>query len=170
MVGTEEFQKRIHEEACLLMLGELPLGLESDLVRMFMESFECGIMEDRIPMTPNDTVVREMSFRYGRADIVIFHADGSASVIEAKDGSKGYNHVVSGIGQSALYASQLAMTKGAISKVRKCLMWTSIGSIDADSVIEDSCISAGVVPLPWPSMRELMASLQASRNVVERIQ
>lgn len=127
-------------------------------------------MEDRIPLGSNDSIVKEMSLRYGRADLVVFHADGSASVIEAKDGSKGYNHVVSGIGQASLYAAQLAMTKGALSRVRKCLMWTSVGSAEADSVIEDACFEAGVVPLPWPSMVELMASLQASKNVIERVQ
>lgn len=159
----------IREESGRLIQEELPRGLESDLVRMFVESFECGIMEDRIPLTSNDSIVREMSFRYGRADIVVFHSDGSASVIEAKDGSKGYSHVVSGIGQAAMYATQLAMTKGAITRVRKCLMWTSAGSVEVDAVIESACISAGVVPLPWPSMGELMASLQASRNVLERV-
>lgn len=149
-----------------LALEEIPGGLESDLVRLFMESFESGIMEDRIPLRSTDTVIREMSVRYGRADIVVFHVDGTASVIEAKDGTKGYNHVVSGIGQAALYAVQIGQSKGALKMVRKCLMWTSAGSIEVDSAIEAACDSAGVIPLPWPSMRELMAAGVAVQRVM----
>lgn len=141
-------------------------GLESDLVRAFRECFECGQHEDRIPMTSSDTVVYEMSLKYGRADIVVFHSDGSASVIEVKDGTKGYNHVVSGIGQASLYAVQIGMSKGAITKVRKCLLWTSVGSDIADEVIQRACVGAGIVPLPWQSLRSIMASREAVRRIV----
>lgn len=95
----------------------------------------------------------------------MFHVDGSASVIEVKDGTKGYNHVVSGIGQAALYSVQLAMTKGAIKRVRKCLLWTSTGDTLLDGVIEDACEQAGAIPMPWQSM----ASLMASREAVVRV-
>ena len=111
-------------------------GVESDLVRSFIENERVGFHEGRIPTSELDTIVTEMAFRFGRADIVIFHADGTASVIEAKDGSKGYKHVVGGIGQTGLYAAQLAATKGALKKVRRCLLWTSTNDLYLDSVIE----------------------------------
>lgn len=149
------------------ILGGHPLhGIERDVVDLFRESVECGKLEDRIPMTVADAVVYEMAFKFGRADIVVFHVDGSASVIEVKDGTKGYTHVVAGIGQASLYAVQVAATKGAVSKVRKCLLWTSTGSVELDALIELACGSAGVIPLPWQSMRSLMAMREAVHKVV----
>lgn len=126
-------------------------GVEADIVDIFVRCATGGhAIEDRIPLNPDtDTIIREMSFKYGRADIVIFHVDGSASVIEAKDGSRGYNHVVSGIGQASLYAAQLGARAGAVTKVRKCLLWTSTGDAILDGVIEDVCLTANTIPLPW---------------------
>lgn len=104
-----------------------------------------------------DKVVYEMAFPHGRADIVIFHLDGSATVIEAKDGGSGATHVAQGIGQVSLYAAQL-MLKGKVSRVHKALMWTSAG-LDADALIDAACEAAGVIAIPF-------ASLKAHRDAV----
>jgi hypothetical protein len=157
--------ERIEAETRAILDAGAPHGVEKDIVRLFRESVSAGILEDRIPMSEHDSIVYEMALKYGRADIVVFHSDGSASVIEVKDGSKGYNHVVSGIGQAALYSVQLAMTKGAVKRVRKCLLWPSTGNILLDGVIEETCEQANVVPLPWQST----ASLMATRDAVVRV-
>ncbi|EFF76087.1 hypothetical protein [Achromobacter piechaudii] len=158
--------ERIESEYQAILSGMPEHGIERDIVQLFRESYEAGSLEDRIPMTLHDTVVYEMPLKFGRADIVIFHVDGSASVIEVKDGTKGYNHVVSGIGQAALYSVQLAMSKGSLRAVRKCLLWTSAGSVALDGVIEEACEQAGVVALPWQSMASLMASREAVMRVM----
>jgi len=113
-------------------------------------------LEDRIPQTRHDTIVYEMSFRYGRADIVVFHLDGSASVIEVKDGTKGYTHVVAGIGQASLYAAQLSMARSGLKKVRRCLLWTSTGNVVLDSIIETACEMSGTVAMPWGRLEDHM--------------
>lgn len=158
--------ERIEEVTQEIIAAGAPHGVESDIVRLFREQFQTGHLEDRIPMTACDIPVYEMSFKFGRADVVIFHIDGSASVIEVKDGTKGYAHVVAGIGQACLYAAQLAMTKGAVRLVRKCLLWTSTGDIALDGVIEEACESAKVVAIPWQSMRSLMATQEAVRRLM----
>ena len=158
--------KRLYHQ---ILTGTPAHGVESDIVQTFRESVSAGYFEERIPMTSNDTYVYEMAFKFGRADIVVFHIDGSASVIEVKDGTKGYNHVVSGIGQAALYASQLGMSRGALRRVRKCLLWTSAGSVEVDSVIEEACEKAGVIALPWQSMASLMATREAVTRVVRGV-
>ena len=135
-----------------ILSDERPHGNEADILQMFKIATQSSVPENRIPISKLDTCVYEMSFRFGRADVVIFHIDGTASVIEVKDGSKGYNHVVSGIGQAALYATQIGMSKSNLRLVRKCLLWTSTGSLDADMAIEDACISADTVPLPWANL------------------
>ena len=112
--------------------------------------------EDRIPLNQIDTVVYEMAMKFGRADIVVFHVDGSCSVIEVKDGTRGYSHIVSGIGQACLYATQIAMKNDAVKSVRKCLLWTSTGDLFLDSVIEDACLAAKTIPMPWPPMKGMM--------------
>lgn len=153
--------ERIYEESAMIMANNAPHGIERDIVDLFRDSFSSGNLEDRIPMTLHDTIVYEMAFKFGRADIVVFHFDGSASVIEVKDGTKGYNHVVAGIGQASLYASQLGMNKGSIKTVRKCLLWTSAGSIELDAIIEQACEQSSTIALPWQSMASLMATREA---------
>ena len=137
-------------------------GAEKDLVRWFCEahSVNCRLDEmfgSEIPLSHLDTVVTEMSFKFGRADIVVFHIDGSASVIEAKNGSHGYNHVVAGIGQAGLYATQLAMNKGVLTRVRKCLMWTSTGDLILDTLIHETCVQTKTVPITYGTMAKHIA-------------
>lgn len=144
-----------------LMARAVQVGGEAAIVMLFKSAVmsTTTVLEDRIPLKQGlDKIVYEMAFKYGRADIVIFHIDGSASVIEVKDGNKGYNHVVSGIGQASLYATQLGMSKGALRKVRKCLLWTSTGDIDADASIEIACEKSGTVPLPWGKLEEYISN------------
>lgn len=158
---------RITSDAKSILEKCRPHGLEAHIVQMFRQGAEQGQFEDRIPHTAHDTTVYEMAFKFGRADIVIFHFDGSASVIEVKDGTKGYNHVVSGIGQAGLYSTQLAIAKGTLTKVRKCLLWTSTGDVALDGVIEETCEAACVVPLPWGELSTHLAYQQAARQAKE---
>ncbi|WP_019573446.1 hypothetical protein [Curvibacter lanceolatus] len=157
-LNIDELEKKSAE---LLASGQHDHFVESDIVQAFRESISCGIFDERLRMGAADTVVYEMPFKFGRADIVIFHIDGSATVIEVKDGAKGYKHVVSGIGQAGLYAAQLAMSQGAIKRVRKCLLWTSAGSCEVDGVIEITCEQASVIALPWQSTASLAATRKA---------
>ena len=137
--------------------GESFHGNESTVVQGFLESHSVGLFDERLPQqSAMDTVVKEYALKYGRADIIMFHVDGTATVIEAKDGSKGYSHVVSGIGQCSLYAAQLMAHRGALKRVHKALLWSSAGDADVDAVIEMACESAGVIPLPCPSTEELV--------------
>lgn len=129
---------------------------EAEVVAAFLVTHEAGRYDEAIPCGPADTIVTEMALRFGRADIVVFHVDGTASVVEAKDGAKGYTHVVGGIGQASLYAAQLAMTKGALRAVRKCLMWSTTGDTLLDALICAACESAGVVPMPMQAAPELV--------------
>lgn len=137
---------------------------EAAITLLFRSGAATPAREARIPLEPEDTIVYEMAFRFGRADIVVFHIDGSASVIEVKDGTKGYNHVVAGIGQAGLYASQLAAQRTGLTKVRRCLMWSSTGDIGADGLIEQACEDANVVALPWG---RLDVHLEETRKVLE---
>lgn len=50
----------------------------------------------------------------------------------------------------------------------RALMWTSVGNVDGDARIEEACEIAGVIPLPYPSIRVLMASRKAARLVIAR--
>lgn len=146
----------------------LPYGCEADIVRLFrMQMAAAQPYEDRIPLHKQDTVVYEMAFKYGRADIVVFHIDGTASVIEVKDGTKGYRHVVAGIGQSGLYAAQLGMNNGGLKLVRRCLLWTSTGDLSLDGLIGEACERAGVVALPWGALGVHLAYSQAVKNVYQ---
>lgn len=156
---------RIGEEA-LAIAATKPHGVEVDIVRLFVLTAKADKSpEDRIPLNKLDTIVTEMAFKFGRADIVVFHVDGSASVIEVKDGTKGYGHVIRGLGQAGLYAAQLGMANAGM-KIRRCLLWTSTGNIEADGVIEQACEDAGVIALPWGMLSMHLACYQAVMKVV----
>lgn len=98
-----------------------------------------------------DNVVLEMPMKNDRADVTIFHKDGGVTVIEAKDGAKGYEHVAQGIGQATLYAAQFRM--GATTgKIRRALLWSSTGGLEADAYIEAAYREACALSLPEPSI------------------
>ena len=157
------------ECALILANDQAQHGTERDLVTQFIESHNAGYFDDRLQQqAKTDSVVSEHSFRRGRADIILFHQDGTATIIEAKDGTKGYTHVVSGIGQCSLYAAQLIAKPGVVRAVRRALMWTSVGSPKEDATIEDACALAGVIPLPYPSITVMMAVRAATREVIGR--
>lgn len=169
-VKSRHYAMALLDVAELMASDKLPAGNEHCLVRQFMDDFSAGVYDDRLPLTANDTIQYEMSRQYGRADIVVFHVDGSASVIEVKDGRKGYTHVVAGIGQASLYAAQLVRIPGIVTSVRRCLLWSSTGSSHTDGVIEDACELAGVIALPAPStvthvaIRELVTRAHKYRD------
>lgn len=165
---TPEQSARIAADAAIRLAGgQHPHGTEADLVRLFLEQEECGHHEERLGTTPHDTFIREFRFQFGRADLIAFHVDGGATVIEAKDGTCGYTHVVAGIGQAGLYAAQLSLTHGALKRVRKALLWSSTGDKALDALIELACLQAGVIPLPTATMRCLMANGAAVRAEFE---
>lgn len=126
----------------------------------FMAMSSIHPVEDRLPFFNQDvdTVVYEMALPHGRADIVIFHVDGSVTVIEAKDGLGGYTHVVQGIGQLALYAAQLNL-KGKVRHVRSALLWSAIPDEAANAVVTLTCIRAGVIPLEHAPLAKSLAAL-----------
>lgn len=150
----------------MLLSRSAPHGTEKDLIKQFRELFETGNYDDLIPLTAADTIVYEQAFKFGRADIVVYHCDGSVSVVEAKNGAVGYTHVVSGIGQATMYAVQIA-SKGVARRVRRCLLWTGTDNLELDGLIDIACEMAGVVSLPMPTMQMLMATREAVRLAVE---
>lgn len=142
-------------------------GTEKDLVQLFRELFETGHYDDLIPLTAECSILYEQCFKYGRADIVVYHSDGSVSVIEAKNGSTGYTHVVSGIGQATMYAVQMGGSRGAVTRIQRCLLWTGTEDMLLDVTIEDACRAAGVISLAMPPMKVIMATREAAGIVVE---
>jgi len=149
------------EVACFLMLmrelsrvhaaSESFVHSESFLVKVFLNLIRRDGGETRIPCHPDDKVIVEYKLIYGRADIVIFHIDGSISVIEAKDAND-VRSVVAGIGQVGMYASQIN-ANGMV--VRRCLLFNSIGNEQQDLLVENACLEAGVIPLSIPPLDEI---------------
>lgn len=83
----------------------------------------------------------------GAIDLAIYHQDGTASVIEIKDGARGPSSVRSGIGQITYAAAH--MNPGV--RVRRALAWTPMASPAEDERMAKACEMAGVVPVLLPS-------------------
>lgn len=84
----------------------------------------------------------------GRIDYMLVHADGSITVCELKDGAKGKQHVLSGLGQCIAYAIQIGMARAGIPKIRKALVFSSWGRPDEELIVIDACRAAGVIAVP----------------------
>lgn len=138
----------------------------SSWVRYMIEAGYESPMLDGIKYQAGDTISMEFQMRQGRADMVIFHMDGAATVVEIKDGDCGLTAVAHGIGQVGMYAAQLVMTR-AVKEVRRALMWTSTGSKTQDELLAESCKIAGVIPLMIPGV-DYMAERE-TRVVLDHI-
>ncbi len=84
----------------------------------------------------------------GRVDYLLVHADGSLTVCELKDGSKGKQHVLSGLGQCIAYAVQIGMARAGIPLIRKALVFSSWGRPEEEIIVIDACRAAGVIAVP----------------------
>lgn len=149
-----------------LMLATEKSG-ESAVVQQllhFMRHPSAQMPLDCLPLSPDDTLILEYTLRIGRADVVIFHVDGSASVIEVKDGTTGYRNVVAGIGQASLYACQLAAVKGTLKEVRRVLAWSSLRNEEENRVVRNACEMAGVLPIELFDTNKIK---RAFENVIE---
>ena len=113
---------------------------------------------DRLPIFVPATDLVDFAFHPGRARITIHHADGSATVIEVRDGASGFDHVFDGIGQTKLDGIAVAVAAGT-HQVRRALLWTSVDNVILDAIIELACGRAGVIPLPWASLKTHLAAL-----------
>jgi len=87
----------------------------------------------------------------GRIDYLLIHADGSLTVCELKDGARGKQHVLSGLGQCIGYAVQLGMANAGVPTIRKALVFSSWGKPDEELLVVQACRGAGVIPVPMGS-------------------
>lgn len=133
-------------------------GGKEALIHLFKSSASTGKpFEDRIPYNPSiDKLECGLDLFRVRADMVITHADGSMTVIVAKDGAGGAEHVASGIGVASYCAAQLNMIHGSKTIVRTALLWSSTGNMLQEALLEDACIAANVVPLPQGALPQLL--------------
>lgn len=145
--------------------GERSLSLS---VRGLIEAGVGKTLLEGLPYDSADTVVFELALRGGyRCDMAIFHVDGSASVVEIKDGRHGSQGVVAGIGQVGLYAVQLAGAH-AVKRVQRALMWSTLDDSEDQRIVVAACKEAGVVPL-WAPPIERLAMGAAILSLVESI-
>lgn len=84
----------------------------------------------------------------GKVDYVLFHADGSVTVCEVKDGRRGLQSVLAGVGQVLAYAAQVGMARAGFRSIRKALIFSSCQLLTEDTLIIDSCEMAGVIAVP----------------------
>ena len=169
MADKEWNKETIAELVCRARLAGFPGSVlmplvksgESSIVALFLSLIAGKSGEDLIRADGIKDLCHvelEYPFPRGRADIVVFHEDGSATIIEAKDGANGIRHVVSGLGQLASYAYQLGASKGAPREIRKALMWSSVGSGDGDIHVESVCRANGVIPIMMASVKKSHAA------------
>lgn len=100
---------------------------------------------------------REFPLPRGRADFVLFHVDGSVTVIEVKKNNGSDREIFPAIGQVMSYAVQLGYGRTATS-IRKMVASDYAGA--GSELIDDACRMAGVIWLPLVSIEEHEAPLR----------
>jgi len=88
----------------------------------------------------------------GKADLVLFHADGTISVVEAKD-RLDTRQIVAGIGQLSMYAVQVGFSRSNTG-IRKILTVPVEGKSDDALLIDQACRDAGVIFEPLGPIQE----------------
>ncbi len=148
-----------------LLKRAVEVGGEAALILLFRSDASTGkAFEDRLPFDPTvDTLDCAVDLLYGRADILITHADRSVTVVVARDGAGGHEHVAAGIGVASLCAAQLALMRPT-AEIRKALLWASAGKPLLDGVVEAACEAANVIPLSWSTMAVHLADAEKSVN------
>lgn len=108
-------------------------------------------------MSSADTVCFDYRLRIGIADLVIFHVDGTCTVIELKDGLQGFRSVIAGLGEAGLNACQMDPAK-ALKGVRRALAWTAVAEPPEgiNAAIEQLTREAGAIPLFLPGLKGLV--------------
>jgi hypothetical protein len=152
-----------HNKVAALWAKALDTKGEASVVLLVRAALVMGSTIDfpGIPMDLEvDNVQCEYRLPHGRADFCIFHADGSATLIEAKDGAGGMKHVLSGLGQVLMYALDMSMQSGRPQKIRKALLWSSTGDLVEDVMIEMCCERAGVIPMQFGPLKPQLDSCE----------
>lgn len=91
-----------------------------------------------------------------RADLVLFHIDGSVTIVEAKSQTRSVIELAGGIGQLLVYASALPKTLGyEPPETRLILAFPRIEEQQEDDSLNAACMAAGVRPLRLVSPAEM---------------
>jgi hypothetical protein len=143
---------------CDLLAHSLSLSGEAAITMFLKWALEVGAWKSVMASAYRsavDTVVFHYQLRIGTADIVIFHADGSATVVKVKDGSQGFGSVIGGLGEAGLHAAQIGQGK-ALTEVRRALAWTAIKEpAGVDQIVAHLCKEAGVIPVFLPRLENV---------------
>jgi hypothetical protein len=104
-------------------------------------------------------VRRQVRIGQQLTDIAIEHEDGSATIIEVKQGGLSLRDYCTGIGQ-LIYQSLMAMSFFQTAKVRRVLATPGPISID----LQMTCIAADIDILPTMTMDQWHESLPSERT------
>jgi len=128
---------------------------------------------DVFPGIPFDIEVDKVVFEYrllnGRVDVAVFHANGSLTLVDMKDGAAGTNSVLSGIGQVTMHALTAGLSVGRPCVIQKALLWSSTGDMLQDVLIELCCAQAGVIPMQFGPMEPQIASARQALIKLDQV-
>ncbi len=108
-----------------------------------------------LPGLPHaDTDTREFQPplpRRGAADLIIYHSDGTVSVVELKDGAQGLPACQRAIGQVTCVAVHLHPS----IRVRRVVAWTPMSRAADNAALHDACLACGVTPIVLPTREQM---------------
>lgn len=143
-----EYLKSLERIERMLAIRDNEAGV-FDIMKFLLEHSKGGL-EKAWDLPEVVKYVFEFPLPVGRADLVMFHIDGSISVVEFKNAGSN-REILSGIGQLLMYAVQLGYSRVATT-IRKILTAPVVGA--GNSLLLETCEKAGVLFEPLGTLDE----------------
>lgn len=103
----------------------------------------------------------------GACDLLIYHANGTVSAVELKDGSQGLKAGQKGVGQVTCAAVHM----NPAVHVRRVLAWTPMEVAEDNQTLAKACEACGIKPIlpPSPDQRRRFREIVAKSVLVDVI-
>lgn len=98
----------------------------------------------------------------GAVDLMIYHADGTVSAVEIKDGAQGLNAGQKGVGQVTCAAVHM----NPAVHIRRVLAWTPMEKLGDDQTLQKACRACGIVPILLPTADQRRRHYEAMVGLV----
>lgn len=125
---------------------------ESGVMRLIKIWLSVNKLEDILQVPTIAHHEFEFSLPKGRVDLILFHLDGSISVVEAKATSD-YEKICKAIGQLMFYATQIGFQRPC-PPIRKIIIAPAVGKDVQTLLIDSTCRNAGIEFVPMGTMCE----------------
>ena len=128
--------------------------------------FNMTTLQKSVPVEPDlgidparDMIMYSVIVNAGVIDIIVVHADGTATAVVVCNGDRGGAALATALLSCKPLAAALKAAMPTVSSVRPAMLWTSTGDLFIDTLFDGSCRRMGIVPVMWGTMGDSLAAV-----------